>query len=95
MLRWLITPSVWENMSPLDRDSRPSTSQLVGDVAAVDGGILFASQPFLKVSEGGEAEEFSYTTTTLLNLCSNCLQKRNCFLKCPTFYFTSLDRVNS
>lgn len=32
---------------PLDRDS-----QLVGDVAAVDGGILFASQPFLKVSEG-------------------------------------------
>lgn len=37
---------------PLDRDSGPSTSQLVGDVAAVDGGILFASQPFLKVSEG-------------------------------------------
>lgn len=52
MLRWLITPSVWENMSPLDRDSGPSTSQLVGDVAAVDGGILFASLPFLKVSEG-------------------------------------------
>lgn len=54
MFRWLITPSVWENVGtgPLDRDSGPSTSQLVGDVAAVDGGILFASQPFLKVSEG-------------------------------------------
>lgn len=37
---------------PLDRDSGPSTSQLVGGVAAVDGGILFASQHFLKVSEG-------------------------------------------
>lgn len=33
---------------PLDRDSGPSTSQLVGDVAAVDGGICLPLNLFLK-----------------------------------------------